>query len=163
MENPFTEILKGKTVIVGIGNPLRGDDGLGPALIERLTQPLRAKAGLKGKVKTVCIDAGNSPESYTGKIVKENPDTVLLVDAVHLNLPPGQYRILLPEEILKSGFTTHDISPRMFIEYLKTQTRANIYMLGVQPENVSLGEKMSGSIKRTLEEMAKLIMEAEDA
>jgi len=150
MQNPFADILKGKTVIVGIGNSLRGDDGLGPELILKL----------QGKLKAVCIDAGNSPESYTGKIVKENPDTILLVDAVHLNLPPGQYRILLPEEILKSGFTTHDISPRMFIEYLKTQTQANIYMLGVQPENVSLEEKMSGSIKRTLEEVAKLIKEA---
>ena len=85
MQNPFTDILKGKTVIVGIGNSLRGDDGLGPELILKL----------QGKLKAVCIDAGNSPESYTGKIVKENPDTILLVDAVHLNLPPGQYRLLI--------------------------------------------------------------------
>lgn len=138
---------------MGIGNPLRGDDGLGPVLIERL----------KGKVKAVCIDAGNSPESYTGKIIKENPDTVLLVDAVHLNLPPGQYRILLPEEIVKSGFTTHDISPRMFIEYLKTQTRANIYMLGIQPENITLGDGMFKSVKKTLGEIEKLIKEADNA
>ena len=39
---------KGKVVIVGIGNLLRGDDGFGPALIERLS----------GNVEARCIDAG---------------------------------------------------------------------------------------------------------
>ena len=134
---------------MGIGNPLRGDDGFGPALVERL----------QGKVKAVCIDAGNSPESYAGKITKENPDTILFIDAVHLDLPPGQYQILKPEEILKSGFTTHDISPRVFIEYLKSQTKADIYMLGVQPKDITLGDGMSKSVKKTLEEIEKLIME----
>ena len=65
-----------KIVLVGIGNPLRGDDGFGPALI----------AALDGQVRAVCIDAGTAPESYAGKIIKENPDTVVFVDAADLDL-----------------------------------------------------------------------------
>ena len=149
MKNPFADILKGKVVIVGIGNILRGDDGLGPALIERLT----------GNVKAICIDAGTAPESYTGTIVKAAPDTILLVDALHLDRPPGEYAILRRHEIVKSGFTTHDISPRMFIEYLKTQTKADIYMLGIQPERLSLGEEISDRIKKTLQEIEQLVKE----
>jgi len=34
--NPFTSLLNGKIVFVGIGNSMRGDDGLGPVLVERL-------------------------------------------------------------------------------------------------------------------------------
>ncbi len=153
MQNIFSDIFKGKTVIVGIGNIMKGDDGLGPALVKRLD----------GKIKAVCIDTGLAPENHTGRITKENPDTVLLVDATHLDLPPGRYEILKPKDILKSGFTTHDISPAMFIEYLRSRTEANIFLLGVQPKNLSLGDEMSDSVKKALDEVEKLIKEAPDA
>lgn len=153
MGNVFNDILKGKVVIVGIGNTLRGDDSFGPELIQKL----------EGNTAMVCLDAGNSPESYTGKIAKENPDTILIVDAVHMGLTPGKYDILKPEEIVKSGFTTHDISPRLFLEYLREQTGAKIYLLGVQPQDVSFGGVMSSKVKKTLEEITSLIMEVKNA
>lgn len=140
-------ILKGKVVIVGIGNILRGDDGFGPALISRL----------QGKLKALCIDAGTAPENYTGKIVKGNPNTILLVDALHLDKNAGEFELLKKEDIVKVGFTTHDISPNMFIEYLEKNTAANIYMLGVQPKSVSFGEEMSDEVKGALEQITNLI------
>ena len=153
LQNPFQNIFRGKVVIVGIGNIMKGDDGFGPALIKRLD----------GEIKTVCIDTGSTPENYTGAIAKQNPDTILLVDAVHLDLAPGQYEILNPKDILKSGFTTHDVSPRMFIEYLESRTRARIFLLGVQPRNISLGDEMSDGVKRALEEISELIKETDNA
>ncbi|MCD5397585.1 hydrogenase 3 maturation endopeptidase HyCI [candidate division NPL-UPA2 bacterium] len=153
MENIFKNILKGKVVIVGIGNTLRGDDGFGPALIERLS----AETGLKKGDGTVCLDAGTTPENYIGRVARERPETILIVDAVHLGLKPGKYNILKPSEIIKSGFTTHDISVRMFLDYLGKETAANIYLLGIQPENISLGEEISGIVKKRLEEITDLI------
>jgi len=150
MENIFLPILRGKTVIVGIGNSLRGDDGFGPALLEQL----------QGKVSCVCIDAGNAPEKFLGVIVKEKPDTILFVDAADVELEPGQYRILKPEDILRCGLTTHDMSTRMLIEFLENQTKANILMLGVQPQHLSLGEAMSPCLTQTLHEIGMLIQEA---
>jgi len=154
MENVFKNIFTGKVVIVGIGNIMKGDDAFGPALVERLK---------KQKTKVVSIDAGNSVENYTGKIIKENPDTILFVDAAHLDESCGKYQVLKPEEIVKSGFTTHDMSSAMIIDYLKAQTKAKIYMLGVQPKNISLGSEMSEPVKKTLEEVCSLIMESVDA
>lgn len=153
MEKLFPDILCEKTVIVGIGNPLRGDDGFGPALVQRL----------QGKVNLACIDAGNAPENHLGRILKEEPDSVLLVDAADLGLDPGQYRILQPEDILKCGLTTHDMSSRMMIEFIQNQTPANIFMLAVQPENVSLGEPMSECLNKTLDEIELLILEENHA
>lgn len=150
MENIFLPILLGKTVIVGIGNPLRGDDGFGPALIQQL----------EGKNGFICIDAGSTPENYVGRIIKEKPETILLVDAVQLDLNPGQYRILQATDILKCGFTTHDMSSQMLIEYLKSQTHSDIFMLGVQPQHVSLGEPMSEWVTETLNEVKILLEEA---
>lgn len=149
MENILLPIMRGKTVIVGIGNPLRGDDGFGPALIGRL----------QGKTSLVCIDAGNAPENYLGRIAREEPDTILLVDIAHLDLKPGQYRILQPEEILKCGLTTHDMSSRMLIEFLQNQTQADIFMLAVQPQNISLGEPISECLNKILDDVEMLILE----
>jgi len=140
-------ILRGKVVIVGIGNIMKGDDAFGPALLDRLA----------GKVKAVLINAGVSPENYTGKIAKEKPDCILLVDAADLGRKPGEWAILKRDEILKSGFTTHDMSPAIFIDYMKERTGADIYLLGVQPKNISFGDKMSHDVSKTLEAISELI------
>ena len=145
----LSKILKGKVVVVGIGNPIRGDDGFGPALIERLT----------GKVKAVLIDVGIAPESYGGRIIRENPDTILLVDAVHLERGVGEYEILHKDDIVKSGFTTHDLSPKMFIEYLEGQVKADIYMLGLQPERLSIGDELSEPVEEAINDLEKQFVE----
>jgi hydrogenase 3 maturation protease len=151
MESVFRDILKGKVVIVGIGNILRADDGLGPVLVEKLRN---------NRAEAVCIDAGSAPENYAGKIAKLKPDTILLVDAVHLGLKAGEYRILKKSEILRSGLTTHDISPNMFIDYLESRTQADIYLLGVQPGNISFGQSMSDRVKKVLNRLSVLIIES---
>ncbi len=148
MKNRFQDILKGKVVIVGIGNILRGDDAFGPAFIEKI----------KGHIDAVCIDAGSAPENYVGKIVKLEPDTILIVDAIHLDLKPGEYEILEKNDINRSGFTTHTLSPVMFIEYLEKEINANIYILGIQPENTSFGEEISKNVAETLKELSVLVI-----
>jgi hydrogenase 3 maturation protease len=142
--------LQGKLVLVGIGNSLKADDGLGLALVQRL----------KNKTQAVCIDAGNTPENYLGQILKENPDAVMLVDAAQLGLPPGQYRVLQPTEIVNCGLTTHDVSGRLFIEFLQNETKASIMMLAIQPQTVAMGEKISESVLNALDELETVFIEA---
>ena len=147
MSNIFLNVLKGKVVIVGIGNILRGDDGIGPQLVERL----------KGKTKAVCFDVGTSPENYIGKIIKENPDTILLIDAIHLDRNPGEYALLSKDDIIQSGLTTHDLSPSMFIEFIEQQSSANIFLLGIQPQNINIGDEITEPVKRTLNDLTEEI------
>lgn len=142
-----------KTVIVGIGNVLKGDDAFGPMLIENI----------QGKTPAVCIDAGTAPENYAGKIAKEKPQTVLIVDAVHLSRKPGDYCLLDKSQILKVGFSTHDASVHMFIEFLEKETDASIYLLGVQPKTMDFGADMTQEVKQTLTKISDLIKEVEDA
>jgi len=144
-------ILQGKVVIVGIGNILRGDDAFGPKLIEELSQ----------QIDMVCIDAGSAPENYIGKIAKERPNTVLIVDVVELGKNPGDFEILSKEQIVTSGFTTHDLSPRMFIDFLENETKAAIYLLGIQPKNIDFGNEMSKEIIESLKVISDLIREAD--
>jgi hydrogenase 3 maturation protease len=145
MKNILKRIFKGRVVIVGVGNVLRSDDGFGPAFIK----------AIKGKVKAVCFDAGTTPENYLGKIIAEKPDTILIVDALDLGLAPGGHQILKKADIVKNGFSTHNLSPHMCIEYLENRTAADIYMLGVQPETISFGEELSASVKKTLAKLTE--------
>ncbi len=71
------------------------------------------------------------------------------------------------EDIARTGLTTHDLSPDMFIGYLEEMTGADIYMLAVQPENVSFGEGMSDSMKAAsgeiIENIVDVLKEQNDA
>lgn len=149
MKNQLREILKGRIVIVGVGNIMRGDDALGPELIRRID----------GCVDAVCIDAGTALENYSGKIIKVEPDTILIVDAVSLGKTAGAWELLSKEDIIKSGLTTHDISPKMFIEYLETRTKARIYMLGVQPKELEFSADISKEVLDALETIEKVLKE----
>ena len=144
----FEKIFKGKIAIVGIGNIMRRDDGFGPALVNRI----------KSKIDALCIDAGPAPENYLGSIIKEKPDTILLVDAIHMERRPGYYDLLRKQDILRGGFTTHNMSPVMIIEYLEKETKADIYMLGVQPQNIFFGDELSARLNRALRELSNIIV-----
>ena len=131
------ERLKGKVVIAGMGNSLKGDDGLGPQLIKRL----------KGKTKAHLVDTGIAPENYTGKIASLKPDTILLIDACDLGKIPGAMRLVETEEIKNTGCATHSLAPSVFMNYLKQAARADIFMLAVQPGNLDLGEVDKGYVE----------------
>jgi hydrogenase 3 maturation protease len=144
------KILHGKVVIVGVGNILKGDDGLGPALVERL----------RGMTKAVCVNAGNAPENYLGKIVKEEPDTLLFVDAVHLGLEPGEFRLLDADGLSHSALSTHDISAGMLLDVLKSELAGQIRLLGVQPASIGFGENISAPVDETLRQLENTIAAA---
>ena len=48
----------------------------------------------------------------------------------------------------------------MFIEYLEQQVTADIYLLAVQPKQLTMGEELSPEMSRTLTEVGDKIKEA---
>jgi hydrogenase 3 maturation protease len=143
--NEFLDALKGrirgKVAILGIGNDLKGDDGFGPYVAE----------ALKGKVKGAVFNCGSVPENYYIPLVKENPDVIILLDAVNFEGPYGEIGIFEKEDILKIGFSTHNISPRIFMELLAGSVEADIVMIGVKPKTTAFGEEMNDEVKESAE------------
>ncbi len=150
MNNSFKDIFRGRTVFVGIGNELRSDDGIGPLVIERL----------RDRIDCPCINAGQVPENSFGVIVKEQPDTVVIIDAVQLFMKPGAYQLLTEEDILKTGFSTHTLSPAVFMQYLREASDADVYLLGVQPRSTELGQGLTALLEDSIDELVNLIAEA---
>ena len=141
--------LKGKIVILGIGNTLKGDDGFGPELIKRL----------KGKVEADLIDGGTTPENYLKPIINLRPEVVMIVDAVHFGGQPGEIRLLEKEDILSIGISTHNFSPKLFMDFLSQGEVGDIFMLAVQPSSLEFGGDLGEVVLRTLGEVEELLIE----
>ena len=150
MHKTLKPLLKGKVVVFGIGNRLRGDDGIGPELIDRI----------ESKIRAVCINGENAPEMYLGKIAKESPDTILVVDAVHIGRKAGSIGIMDLGELSTPFFTTHDLPLGLLLEQLKTITNGRIYIIGVQPKHITLGEGLSRSGRGALYTLEHLLVNA---
>lgn len=138
-------ILKGKVVILCVGNIERGDDGAGPCLAKMI----------KGRVPYEVIDAGVAPENWTGVVTRLKPDTIVIVDAVCFEGEPGDVKIFSGEELRSGKISTHDVSPKLLIAYLKESTKAVIYVLGIKPESNEFGRGLSATLKTSLDVLAK--------
>lgn len=72
-----------KTLIVTIGNTMRGDDGAGPLVCQKLR---------RAKISAELIDAATVPENYIQPIIQKDPQNLLIVDAVNFGASPGQIK-----------------------------------------------------------------------
>ena len=144
--------IKGKVSIVGIGNIIRGDDGLGPKFIE-LMKARPAGAHL--------FDCGTAPENYIFPILSTLCDTVVLIDAADMSIAPGGIKIFALEEISNVSFSTHNPSPRLFTDLLKTgKDDLNIFVISIQPKATTLGAPLSKEVLQGLETLADAFSEA---
>ncbi len=143
------DILKGKVVLLCLGNIDRGDDGVGPLLA----------SSIKDKVPYEVIDAGTTPENYTGVIKRLNPDTIVIIDAVEFEGKSGEIRLFKSEDLRTGKISTHDVSPKLLIEYLASSTNAEIYILGIKPASSKFQEGLSEGVKETLKKIKGLLLD----
>lgn len=140
--------LQGKVSIVGIGNRLRGDDGVGPEIIKRVENPLPS---------LLLFDVGEAPENYLGKIVKQKPDAIVFIDAVDFDAPPGTIKVVETDDIRNESLSTHNVSLNLVAKYLQKETSADVFLLGIQPETTEFGREISRPVREGLEKIVKML------
>jgi len=128
--------LRGRVLIVGVGNVLRGDDGAGPAVV----------ASLAGRVdeEVALLDASEVPENYLGTMTAAQPDSILVVDAVDLGAEPGRAGLLREDQLTTQGGSTHHFPLRLLLQFLREETSAEVRLLGLQPARIGLAEEWLG-------------------
>jgi len=142
--------LAGTVCVLGIGNRLRGDDGAGSIFAEMLDNVSDVPS----------LDGGVAPENYLEKVIRLQPDTVLIVDAADFQGIPGEVRVFPPDGIRAAGLSTHALSLSLACEYLANRTSAKVYLLGIQPESNRLGDELSETVRSTLFDLTDHLVES---
>jgi coenzyme F420 hydrogenase subunit delta len=121
-------------LILGCGNPLFGDDGFGPQVIEHL------QANHIIPDDAACIDAGTAVRDVLFDILlsEKKPRRIIIVDTSEQDgKPPGRISEIDVDAIaLKktSDFSLHQFPTTNMLKELKTHTDIDIRILVVQPE-----------------------------
>jgi len=138
------------TLIVGIGNVLKGDDGAGPLLCEQLRR--------KGTGAEI-IDAGTVPENYIQPIVEKTPQNLLIIDAMDFGASAGTINIFKPEQLSSVVTSTHTLSPRLFTQVVCQNIKVNVYFVGIQPAQIGLGQSVSGQVSQAIQQLSRVLAE----
>ncbi len=143
-------LLKGRVVVLGVGNRCRRDDGAGSLVAEQLDE----QTGVQS------IDAGAVPENYLEKVARSHPDTILILDAVDFGGAPGDLRILEPELVSPSGVSTHALSLQIAADFLKARTQARLAVIAIQPAKIGFGTELSEEVSRAVELLREALLSA---
>lgn len=138
------------TVIVCIGNPDRGDDGVGPALAQ----------ALRGVEHLRVLDARNAPENVLGQVERLSPARVIIVDACDFGAEPGEFRFLSEEELGVVDWplpSTHSIPIPLLAQLIHRLYGCEVRILGVQPESVAFGSGLSPKVAAALPRLVQFL------
>lgn len=125
--------------MAGIGNVLKRDDGVGVYITRHLHHTTRVQG----------ISVEVSIENYIGKINTIAPDVLILIDCMDLQAHPGHWQLMPGERISGHTTNTHNISLDRVCELFNSQ----VYILGIQPMDISLGEGLTPEVKKTADRL----------
>ncbi|MDR7418645.1 MAG: hydrogenase maturation protease [Armatimonadota bacterium] len=143
--------LAGRPCLVGMGNADRCDDGFGVRLAEAL-----ADAGAD------VIVAGTTPERWIGHLARSGFDNVVFLDAVDVGAPPGSAVLMDAGDVEAAvpQISTHKLSVGTLAKLLRAQSRARVWLLGVQPVSVREGTGLSAPVEASLHALETLVRAA---
>jgi len=133
--------------VVGVGNPMKGDDGFGPAVVAALPE-------IEG---VACFDAGMAPENWLAPIARSAPASILLLDAADMGEPPGTLRLLAPGELDAVATSTHGLPLGFFLGLLAGRCDAPARVLAAQPASLALGAPVSEPVQAAIRRAAALV------
>jgi hydrogenase maturation protease len=145
-----------RTVVIGLGNPLMGDDGLGLVALERL----RTEYAIPPEVDLV--DGGTWGMNLLPVI--EDAGRVVLIDAIDVGAAPGTpvrlERARLPR-YLATKISPHQVDLRdvLGLAELRGTLPNDTIALGLQPQRVALGNELSDVLRCRVDDLVTLVVQ----
>lgn len=127
----------GTVLVVGVGNPLRGDDAAGLHLAEGVAEA--------GGFELLCCE--DVPEKYTREMRTAGAPIVLLCDAADMGVDPGQVRLVNSDQLGDMVISTHNCSLQLLATMLVEMGGKDVYLLGIQPVSTGFGQPLSEAVK----------------
>jgi hydrogenase maturation protease len=146
-----------QTLILGIGNTLLSDEGLGVHLLEYLREHHGDQPGI------TYLDGGTLSFTLAPEI--EDCENLIVLDAAQFEEKPGTVKLLVGAEMdrfLRQGKrSVHEVGlvDLMTIARLQDRLPRNRALLGVQPARFGWGETPSDRVSRAIPEAASQVIE----
>ncbi|WP_136805793.1 hydrogenase maturation protease [Desulfosediminicola flagellatus] len=154
------------TMIFGCGNAIMGDDGFGPAVVEKLQIDRILPEGVQA------VDAGTGVREYLFDYLltdEGRPDTVVILDAVDFTgKKPGDVFRIDPKEIPAKkihDFSLHQFPTVNLLLELQQHTGIRVIILAAQveyiPEEIAPGltPAMSAAVSVACDEIFDILSE----
>ncbi len=135
------------TLILGMGNPLRGDDGVGCCMVEELMH-LELPHGVH------VLDGGAGGLGLLN--LMEGWKRVVIVDAAEMGREPGEFVRFTPADVRLASapdrFSLHHagLSEVLALANALDRTLPEMVIFGVQPASVGWGEGLSPAVEAAL-------------
>lgn len=137
-----------KLGVLGIGNTLKGDDGIGPVLVNRLQE-----MDIPGEVEF--HEVGTSGMNILHYL--KDLDSAVIVDALRSEGEPGDSIFFCPDEVDRDieVRSTHDANLLEAIELSETigERPEEIVIMGIIPGDISIRDELSPSLQDKLPEL----------
>ena len=145
-----------KILVIGLGNILLGDEGVGVHAVEAL----KRKYDFPEEVRL--LDGGTLGLDLLHLI--EGMDGVLFIDAVNLKESPGTIAVIEGEAIpslLEPKLSLHHVglSDLLFASSFLGTRPAEIALVGIQPETLEIGLELSKTVMDRFEQLLQAIVE----
>ena len=144
--------VKTRTAVIGIGNILMRDDGIGVHAVRELE-----RRDLSDSV--VCIDGGTA--SFEALDAADGCDTLIVLDALEKGGKPGTvYRLTIEEWRTERGISLHDVTLFDAIsisDALDRRTRP-VIVFGVEPGEISPGVELTPAVQRSIDTLARSVI-----
>lgn len=145
-----------KTLVLGLGNPLRGDDGIGAAVIERLQQ--------QDTPPHVTLLDGGTPGLETILLLQDYP-RVIIIDAADMQRRAGEWAVFAREDVLlRSGdlhqrVTVHyaDLSEALTLGEAMNLLPDEITIIGIQPLSTGWEIGLSAPVSAAIDEVCQAV------
>ena len=146
-----------KVRVLGLGNVLMGDDALGPWVIEELLANWEFPEGVE------VVDVGTPGLDLVPYVA--DADTILIVDTVKSEGPPGRIRVYRREQLLarpaQPRLSPHDpgLTEVLFALTLADAAPRDVILIGVVPGAVEMGVGLSSAVQEAVPRAAAEVVE----
>jgi hydrogenase maturation protease len=141
-------------LVLGLGNVLLTDDGVGPAAVERLRDGYETPEGVR------VLDGGTLGLSLLHYV--EDCTSLVIVDAVKADAPPGTVVRLDGEDVgpaVATRLSPHQVGVADLLEGADLLGRKppTVVLLGIVPSSIELGFGLSPEVEHALPALVELL------
>lgn len=143
-------------LVLGLGNPLCADDGVGPAAVAELARRYAPPAGAR------VLDGGTLGLALLPLL--EDALDVLLIDAVRCDAPPGSLVRLAGDEVAPAArerLSVHQVGVADLLDAMALRGKAprQLRLLGLVPQSLELALGRSPAVAAALPLLVECIVE----